>query len=257
MLKRHKIPGVDADLLLKDAARLVPLSSRRHFLRNMAGLGSLVALTGCTVTDSSSADSLLRRMSNFNDWVQARLFNPDIMAPTFDKADITDPFPFNAFYGEEDAPEVSAADWQLVVGGLVADKSPWTLARLEVLAVRSQITRHVCIEGWSAIGEWSGPPLADFLKAIGADLSAKYVGFRCEDRYSSSLDMPTALHAQTLIVTKFRGQTLPRKYGFPIKIRVPTKLGFKNPKHVNELFVTNDYPGGFWEDQGYNWFSGL
>jgi DMSO/TMAO reductase YedYZ molybdopterin-dependent catalytic subunit len=257
MFKRHSIPGVDASLLLKDAGRLLQGPSRRLFLRQMAGLGSLVALTGCTVSDGASAETLLETMSSFNDWVQARLFDPARMAPEFERAAITHPFPFNAFYGEEDAPDVDAAGWQLGIGGLVTDKSPWTLDRLNTLSTRSQITRHVCIEGWSAIGEWSGPPLADFLKRIGADLSARYVGFRCEDRYVTSLDMPTALHAQTLIVTKFVGRTLPRKYGFPIKIRVPTKLGFKNPKHVNEMWVTNDYPGGFWEDQGYNWFSGL
>ncbi|WP_413990931.1 molybdopterin-dependent oxidoreductase [Labrys okinawensis] len=256
MLKRT-IPGIDTGLLLKDAGRLLPAPSRRLFLRQMAGLGSLLALTGCSVTDSPSAEALLRTVSSYNDWVQARLFSPDRLAPEFSRAEITDPFPFNAFYGEEDAPEVDAADWQLAVGGLVDDKSPWTLDRLNTLPTRSQITRHVCIEGWSAIGEWSGPPLVDFLHLVGADLSARYVGVRCEDRYVTSLDMPTALHAQTLIVTKFAGKTLPRKYGFPIKIRVPTKLGFKNPKHVNEIWVTNDYPGGFWEDQGYNWFSGL
>ncbi|MDH3580557.1 MAG: molybdopterin-dependent oxidoreductase, partial [Hyphomicrobiales bacterium] len=108
-----------------------------------------------------------------------------------------------------------------------------------------------------AIGKWSGSRLAHFLELIGADARAKYVGFRCEDRYSTSLDMATARHSQTLIALQFDGQTLPRAYGFPMKVRVPTKLGFKNPKHVNELFVTNDYPGGFWEKQGYNWFAGL
>jgi DMSO/TMAO reductase YedYZ molybdopterin-dependent catalytic subunit len=256
MLKRP-IPGVDGNLLLRDAGKLLPAPSRRLFLRQMAGLGSLVALTGCSVTDGVSAENLLRTISSYNDWVQARLFSPDRLAPEFSRAEITDPFPFNAFYGEEDAPEVDAADWQLLVGGLVADKSSWSLGRLNALATHSQITRHVCIEGWSAIGEWSGPPLGDLLRMVGADLSARYVGFRCEDRYVTSLDMPSALHAQTLIVTQFGGKTLPRKYGFPIKVRVPTKLGFKNPKHVNEIWVTNDYPGGFWEDQGYNWFSGL
>ena len=130
------------------------------------------------------------------------------------------------------------------------------MERLHRLPKETQITQHICIEGWSAISKWSGP-LSDFLRRIGVDLTAKYVGFRCEDRYSASLDMATALHPQTQMTLGMDDGPLPRLYGFPMKIRVPTKLGFKNPKHVNELFVTNDYPGGFWEDRGYNWFIGL
>ena len=91
---------------------------------------------------------------------------------------------------------------------------------------------------------------------IGADTRARYVAFKCADGYSTSLDMATALHPQTQMTFKFADEILPRAYGFPMKIRVPTKLGFKNPKHIMAMFVTNTYPGGYWEDQGYNWFSG-
>ncbi len=257
-MKRHRpIPGVDRDLLVRDAAKLMTPVSRRRFLGGTASLGSLVMLTGCTVVDSASAEALLRAVSRFNDRVQAHMFNPARLAPTYRESDITRPFPFNAFYTEDKAPEVDPADWKLHVGGLVEDKRPWDLARLGALPRETQITEHICIEGWSAIGKWSGPSLAGFLARIGADLTAEYVGFVCEDRYATSLDMATALHPQTQMTLEFDGQTLPRKYGFPLKVRVPTKLGFKNPKHVNELFVTNDYPGGFWERLGYNWFSGL
>jgi DMSO/TMAO reductase YedYZ molybdopterin-dependent catalytic subunit len=114
----------------------------------------------------------------------------------------------------------------------------------------------VCVEGWSQIGKWSGAVLGDFLKRVGADLTAKYVYFECAEGYYGSIDMPTALHPQTQMTFKFADQILPRKYGFPMKIRIPTKLGFKNPKHVVKMAVMNDYPGGYWEDQGYNWFSG-
>ncbi|KIZ35396.1 molybdopterin-dependent oxidoreductase, partial [Rhodopseudomonas palustris] len=119
-----------------------------------------------------------------------------------------------------------------------------------------QITRHICVEGWSAIGSWSGTPLRDFLKLVGADTSAKYVWFRCAEGYTSPLDMPTALHPQTQMTFKFDDKILSRAYGYPMKIRVPTKLGFKNPKYVVSMEVTNDYKGGYWEDQGYNSFSG-
>ena len=86
----------------------------------------------------------------------------------------------------------------------------------------------------------------------GADLTARYVGFRCADKYYSSIDMPSALHPQTLLALDFADA----KYGYPLRLRLPTKLGFKNPKFIGEIFVTNDYPGGYWEDKGYNWFSG-
>ena len=254
---KRPIPGVDAALLAKDAAAALPLSTRRAFLRGSGSLGALVMLTGCDVVDGASAENLLRAVSRLNDRVQAWMFDPDRMARTYRQADITRPFPFNAFYPPEDAPRVDGEAWRLHVVGRVTDTSQWTLERLHRLPKETQITQHICIEGWSAIGKWSGPRLSDFLRRIGADLTAKYVGFRCEDRYSTSLDMATALHPQTQMTLGMDNGPLPRPYGFPMKVRVPTKLGFKNPKHVNELFVTNDYPGGFWEDRGYNWFSGL
>ena len=94
------------------------------------------------------------------------------------------------------------------------------------------------------------------LGRIGADTTAKYVGFKCADNYYTSIDMATALHPQTVLTLRFGDEILPREYGFPMKLRMPTKLGFKNPKHITALFVTNQYPGGYWEDQGYNWYSG-
>ncbi len=98
---------------------------------------------------------------------------------------------------------------------------------------------------------------SDFLARVGADRRAKYVNFRCDDNYVTSIDMATALHPQTQLCFWFDGQLLPRRYGFPMKLRVPTKLGFKNPKHIGEIEVGNDYTGGTWETYGYNWFSGL
>jgi DMSO/TMAO reductase YedYZ molybdopterin-dependent catalytic subunit len=247
----------DQPLVLREAARLLPRPARRLFLRNALGLGSLVMLTGCDVTDGNSAENALRYVSRFNDRIQAKLFDPDKLAPEFPASMITSPFPFNAFYAEKDVPEVSPLDFALEVSGDVADKSRWPLSRLYALPLFSQITRHICIEGWSAIGQWEGVRFSHFLRRIGADLGAKYVGFVCADGYASSIDMSTALHPQTQLTFRFGGQVLPPKYGFPMKLRVPTKLGFKNPKHIVEIYVTNDYPGGYWEDLGYNWFSGL
>jgi DMSO/TMAO reductase YedYZ molybdopterin-dependent catalytic subunit len=98
--------------------------------------------------------------------------------------------------------------------------------------------------------------LSEFLARIGADTRAKYVWFQCAEGYSNTIDMATALHPQTQLSFKFDNQILPRKYGFPMKCRIPTKLGFKNPKYVTALYVQNNDAGGYWENQGYNWFSG-
>jgi DMSO/TMAO reductase YedYZ molybdopterin-dependent catalytic subunit len=229
---------------------------RRLLLRGGLSLGALGLLTGCNLQDGDSVDRLLWAMSRFNDRVQAWLFDPKRLAPMYPASAITKPFPFNAFYAEDSVPDIDGADWRLEVSGLVQDRSQWTLQRLRGLPQQSQITRHICIEGWSAIGQWSGVRLSDFLTRIGADTRARYVGFKCADRYYSSLDMATALHQQTILALDGGDGPLAPEYGFPLKLRVPTKLGFKNPKHIVALSVTNDYPGGYWEDQGYNWFSG-
>jgi DMSO/TMAO reductase YedYZ molybdopterin-dependent catalytic subunit len=250
------IPGVDKKLLVNDAAKLMPDLSRRRFIASGASLGALTFLTGCDVSDSFSAEKLLAQISKFNDGVQAAIFNPNAMAPTFPESAITRPFPFNAYYDEDDAPEVDGKAYKLEVSGLVENKKSWTLDELYQLPEVKQITRHICVEGWSAIGSWSGTPLRDFLKLVGADTNAKYVWFRCAEGYTSPIDMPTAMHPQTQMTFKFDDKILPRAYGYPMKIRVPTKLGFKNPKYVISMEVTNDYKGGYWEDQGYNDFSG-
>lgn len=230
---------------------------RRLFLRQGLSLGALALLSGCSVTDAEAVQKVLWAMSRWNDRVQAWIFDPDRLAPEFPESAITLPFPFNAYYPMAKVPAVDPAGYRLELGGLVREKRSWTLPELYALKPQvSQVTRHICVEGWSAIGKWSGVRFSDFLKRVGADLTAKYVGFRCADRYYTSIDMPTALHPQTLLAFRFADQVLPAPFGFPMKLRMPTKLGFKNPKHIVAIFVTNEYPGGYWEDQGYNWFSG-
>jgi DMSO/TMAO reductase YedYZ molybdopterin-dependent catalytic subunit len=253
---RKLIPGVDSKSLIKDAAKLMPDPTRRLFLRGGASLGALAFLTGCDIVDGSSAETALMKVSYFNDRVQAWLFNPNRLAPTYPESKITRPFPFNAYYGVEDVPEVDGADYALEVGGLVDEKKTWKLEELYALPQETQITRHICVEGWSAIGKWTGTPLSAFLKRVGADTRAKYVWFRCAEGYSTSIDMATAMHPQTQMTFRFDDEILPPKYGFPMKVRIPTKLGFKNPKHVMEMAVINNWNPGYWEEQGYNWFSG-
>jgi DMSO/TMAO reductase YedYZ molybdopterin-dependent catalytic subunit len=229
---------------------------RRLFLKRGLSLGALSLLSGCDLTDDDNVQKVLTAMSRWNDGAQAWLFDPRRLAPEFPASMITNPFPFNAYYSEDEVRVVDSNSYKLEVGGLVREKKSWELAELYALPQVSQITRHICVEGWSAIGKWSGPRFSDFLQRVGADTSARYVGFKCADDYYTSIDMATALHPQTIMAFRYADQVLPPKYGFPWKLRIPTKLGFKNPKHVMALFVTNENPGGYWEDKGYNWYSG-
>lgn len=258
--RRPPLPGLDGPAILREAGKLldkrVEQPARRAFLRRGLTLGGLAMLSGCSLSDDENVEQALSAVSRFNDRVQGWIFDPNKLAPTYPESMITRPFPFNAFYGIDDVPQVDEDAFRLEVTGLVADKRRWRLDELRAMAQVDQVTRHICVEGWSAIGKWGGVPFSDFLKRVGADLSAKYVGFKCADDYYTSIDMPTALHPQTILALTYDGRTLPPEYGFPMKLRMPTKLGYKNPKHIQAIFVTNTYPGGYWEDQGYNWFGG-
>ncbi len=240
----------------KFRSREIENIERRFFMRQGLSLGALTLLSGCNIGDQASVEKMLHAMSAWNDRAQAWLFNPDKLAPEYPESAITRPFPFNAYYDEDEVPQIDTADYRLELAGLIRERKSWSLPELYALPQVTQITRHICVEGWSAIGKWSGTPFRTFLERVGADTSAKYVGFKCDDDYYSSIDMATALHPQTLLAFRYDDQILPAKYGFPMKLRVPTKLGFKNPKHIRAIFVTNEYPGGYWEDKGYNWFSG-
>src|SRR5205814_1182623 len=206
-------------------AKLLPDPSRRLFLRGGMSLGALTFLTGCDILDGASAERALMKMSYFNDRAQALLFNPNRLAPTYPESAVTRPFPFNGYYPEHESPEIDAEDYELEVGGLVENKKSWRLPELYALPEETQITRHICVEGWSAIGKWSGVRFSEFLRRVGADTTAKYVGFQCADDYYGSIDMATALHPQTLIALNYADETLPPTYGYPLKIRIPTKPG--------------------------------
>jgi DMSO/TMAO reductase YedYZ molybdopterin-dependent catalytic subunit len=254
-LRKSERP-LDAASIIKDVQKELPSSARRLFGKRILTLGGLALLSGCDLTNDKSVNTVLRKVSSFNDSVQALLFDPRKLAPTYPESMITRPFPFNAFYDIDEVPDVDARTYRLELSGLVSGKRVWTLDELHAMPQQSQVTRHVCIEGWSAIGKWGGVRFSDFLSRAGADTTAKYVALHCADNYWTSIDMPTALHPQTLLTLTYDGSTLPAKYGFPMKLRMPTKLGYKNPKHIVAITVTNEFPGGYWENQGYNWFGG-
>jgi len=247
-------------LILAEATKPLDLLTRRLFLARAVGLGTLSLLAGCDITDGDRLESALSGMSNWNDRVQTWLFARGRLAREYAPSMIQRPFPFNSFYHPntpDGAPQIDPATWVLNVTGRVADRRDWRLADLQALPMFTQITRHICIEGWSAVGLWTGIRLSDFLIRVGADLTARYVTFRCDDNYVTSIDMPSALHSQTQLCLSMDGRVLERAHGFPLKLRIPTKLGFKNAKHIGEIEVGNTFTGGTWETYGYNWFAGL
>ena len=236
---------------------LVRSLQRRGLLRTGLSLGALTMLTGCDVKRPEAVEAALLAISRMNDGVQALLFDPQHLAPTYPEAMILRPPKFNAYYDVMDVKPVDGATWRLELAGLIADKRPWTLAELQAMPQRSMVIRHVCVEGWDYIGGWTGVPLRSFLERVGADLGAKYVAFKTADDYPSSIDMATALHPQTLLALKYGGDTLADPFGYPVRLRMATKLGYKNPKWVTAIEVTNTYPGGYWENLGFPWFAGI
>jgi DMSO/TMAO reductase YedYZ molybdopterin-dependent catalytic subunit len=242
---------------LHENKKLVEDINRRKVLRGAVSLGALSLLTGCDVTNHDAVQRVLRAVSSMNDRAQALLFRPDHLAPTFSEAEVIKPPRFNAFYEIEDVKPVDAGNWKLELAGLIGDKRPWTAQQIYQLPEQEMIVRHICVEGWDYIGQWSGVNLRHFLERVGADLTAKYVAFKCADDYTGSIDMATALHPQTLLATKYAREPITDPFGFPLRLRMATKLGFKNPKWITAMEVTNTYPGGYWEDKGFNWFSGI
>jgi DMSO/TMAO reductase YedYZ molybdopterin-dependent catalytic subunit len=244
-------PAVTEDEIRPDLARL----GRRNLLLRGLTIGSMGLLTGCNLSTHSGIDAALWAMMRFNDRVQAALFSGTRLAETYPVSAVTTPFRYNAYYEDwqvRDVPE----GWELKFRGRVADQIAWTVADLRALPQVEQVTRHICIEGWSQVGQWSGVPLHHVLQRAGADLRAGFVGFTCFDGYSTSIDMASALHPQTILALDFLGKPLTAEWGAPVRSRIPTKLGFKSAKNVEAITVTNTNPGGYWEKQGYNWFSG-
>jgi DMSO/TMAO reductase YedYZ molybdopterin-dependent catalytic subunit len=245
----------DGGLSKSDVANL----QRRMFLKRGLSLSALTLLSGCEITNTGPVDDFLRLISRMNDGVQAALFRPNKLARSFPESMVPQEFRFNAQYGADRVPTLNPATWRLELAGSIANKQPWTLEQLKALPQTSYVARHVCVEGWSMIGQWGGVPLRTLLEKVGADTRAKYVMFRCDDpiSYSSSIDMASALHPQTILCLTYAGRPIEPKFGAPMRLKSPIKLGFKQPKHITSIEVTNQFPGGYWENLGYNWFAGV
>lgn len=157
---------LDRESILIDVRRELSMPSRRLFGKQLLSLGGLSMLTGCSLTDDESVNKFLTAVSRLNDRAQAALFDPRQLAPTYTEAQITRPFPFNAYYGVDEVPQVDASGYKLKISGLVTGQRVWSLPELYALPHAEQITRHICVEGWSAIGRWGGTPFGDFLRRI-------------------------------------------------------------------------------------------
>jgi DMSO/TMAO reductase YedYZ molybdopterin-dependent catalytic subunit len=203
-------------------------------------------------------ESLLRKGLGFSDWTSARLFRRGHLAPTFADEELTpfEKFPINGY--DVDDPGVIFENWTLTVSGAVQRPGEYKLAQIQALPRIRQNTRHICVEGWDVIGRFGGARLSDFLSVIGADTSARFITVACADDYYESLDMATALHPQTLLCYEMYDQPLTRKHGAPLRLNIPTKVGYKQAKYLTDMKVTNSLDKvGYWEDQGYSEFYGL
>ncbi len=203
-------------------------------------------------------ETLLKKGLGFSDWVSERMFRSNHLAPTFGDSDLTpfEKFPINDY--DVDDPGVILDKWTLTVSGAVRKPGDYALDQIQALPMYRQNTRHVCVEGWDVIGRFGGTRLSDFLSVIGADLTARYVTVACADDYYESLDMETALHPQTLLCYEMYERPLTREHGAPLRLNVPTKVGYKQAKYLTDLKVTNVLDKvGYWEDQGYSSFYGL
>jgi len=206
----------------------------------------------------SFQESLLKKGLGFSDWASERLFRSGHLAPTFADGEVTpfEKFPINGY--DVDDPGVDFANWSLTVSGAVKKPGDYRLSQIQALPKFRQNTRHVCVEGWDVIGRFGGARLSDFLTMIGADTSARFLTLGCADDYYESLDIGTALHPQTLLCYEMYDRPLTREHGAPLRLNIPTKIGYKQAKYLTDLKVTNVLEKvGYWEDQGYSSFYGL
>ena len=241
---RSALPGMDE--------RKLAQVSRRELLK----VAPVVLLGAFAIPPVQ--ELLLRKGLGFSDWASKQLFRRGHRAPTFDDSELTsfEKFPINDY--DVDDPGVIFENWTLTVSGAVQKPGEYKLDQVQALRRYRQNTRHVCVEGWDVIGRFGGARLSDFLAMIGADTSARFITVACADDYYESLDMATALHPQTLLCYEMYDQPLTREHGAPLRLNIPTKIGYKQAKYLTDLKVTNVLDKvGYWEDQGYSGFYGL
>src|SRR2546425_1340758 len=252
---------------------------RRRFLVGALQAAGLLLLAGCDNLSRSewfprvldSAEGLTRR-------AQRLITSRKAMAKEYTEAGLSPVFPSNG-NRDPDNPDYQAmaqngfAYWKLQIGGLVQHPTSLSLAELRALPARTQITRHDCVEGWSAIGKWKGVPLAHLLEQVKPLPQARYVVFHCADsmsdgaqdsRYYESVDLDEATHVQTILAYELNGEPLPVANGAPLRARIERQLGYKHAKYLMRIELAERLEsirggqGGFWEDsEGYEWYAGI
>ena len=230
---------------------------RKMTRRKLLQMSPLLAAGALLFT--SVQKSVLKEGLVLSDWASGKAFSRSRMARIYSDAEVVafEKFPYN-YYSVKD-PGIDLASWSLSVEGLVAKPGNYPLAQIQAMPKISQNTKHVCIEGWDAIGNFGGCRISDFLAAVGADPQARFLEVECADDYYESIDMESALHPQSLLCYEMYGKPLDRGHGAPLRLQMPTKLGYKQAKYLTTLRVSNvlSKEKGFWEDQGYSWFGGL
>ena len=248
-----------------------PLLSRRAALTAGAGL----LLAGCDqVVQIPAARRILFAGEDIHRGLQRALMDRTALAPEFTAAQMSPVFRSNGT-ANPGTPAYQAlvdgrfADYRLRVGGLVDRPLALSLGQLGAMPARRQITRHDCVEGWSAIGEWQGPLLGSVLKAAGVRQAARYVVFRCADlfdgeNYYESIDLIDAFHPQTILALAMNGAPLTVPHGAPVRLRVERQLGYKQAKYVLAIDAVASLAGigkgkgGYWEDNvDYDWYAGI
>lgn len=253
--------------------------SRRRFLTGSAITASGLMLTGCdALNENATVTRVLKMAESLTMGAQRLVTKENALAREFTTADLSPVFRANGSTMPESEDyarlvETGFSDWRLSVGGLVASPLSLSLDELKQLPSRTQITRHDCVEGWSAIGQWTGVPLGVVLKTAGISAKARYIVFYCADdyersldgsgRYYESLDLVDAFHPQTILAYGMNGQPLPVAHGAPLRLRVERQLGYKHAKYVMRIEAVESFAhlgrgkGGFWEDRGYEWYAGI
>lgn len=249
---------------------------RKFFGRLLAGAGAM-ALAGCDkLSHSETFTKILSAGESLSYNAHRLLSTRKSMAQEFSEADLSPSFRSNGTSSPNN-PDYHAlakngfADWTLEVGGLVEKPLKFNLAQIQQMPSRTQITRHDCVEGWSAIGKWKGTPLQEFLSLVKPKPEARFVVFYCADPmkadgtnfYYESIDMDDAYHAQTILAYELNDETLPIKNGAPIRLRVERMLGYKQAKYLTRIELVESFDhiaggkGGYWEDTGYEWYAGI
>jgi DMSO/TMAO reductase YedYZ molybdopterin-dependent catalytic subunit len=251
------------------------LTRRQMLLCSSTAFGGIL-LGGCDrLSNSPSFHRLLDGAEGLSYRSQRLLVGRNALAREFHVSDISPVFRSNGT-GDPDTPEYNAlaADnfrrWRLTVDGLVSHPQELSLDDLRRMAARTQITRHDCVEGWSAIGQWKGVPLRVVLNAALIARRAQYIVFHCADileagadPYYESVDLIDAFHPQTMLAYELNGKPLPVANGAPVRLRVERQLGYKHAKYVMRIEAVETLAGisggkgGFWEDRGYEWYAGV